>query len=231
MLAARRTHDLIIVGGGIYGVVLSLVAAERGMAPLLLERHDFGGQTSFSTLKILHGGLRYLQRADLVRFYESVAARRWFLEKFPGLARPLACLMPLYGNGLRHPFFLRPVLRLNDLLSCGRNRNLPEGSRLGPGKVIGRKEARLLFPAAEPRNLMGGAVWYDGFIPDSQRVLMEALRLACGAGATARADRVAAGDAAPPPDHHRCPPRRVPPVGAVGVGVPRCAARHRRPHR
>jgi glycerol-3-phosphate dehydrogenase len=96
--ASAGDHDLIVVGGGIYGIALALEAARRGLKTLLVERADYGGATSWSNLRILHGGLRHLQNLDLVRFYESVGERRWFLRHFPDLVRPLPCLMPLYGR-------------------------------------------------------------------------------------------------------------------------------------
>ena len=56
--AARAEHDLIVIGGGIYGACLALESARRGLRPLLLERGDFGEATSWNSLRILHGGLR-----------------------------------------------------------------------------------------------------------------------------------------------------------------------------
>ena len=70
--AAQRPYDLIVVGGGIYGVCLCLEAVRRGLKPLVVERGDFGGATSWNSLRIVHGGLRYLQNLDFKRITESV---------------------------------------------------------------------------------------------------------------------------------------------------------------
>ena len=137
---AARPYDLVVIGGGIHGVALAFEAARRGYRPLLLERHDFGGGTSWSNLRIIHGGLRYLQSMDLRRFRESVAERRWFLQHFPDLIRPLPCLMPLYGHGLKRPGFLRLALAANDLLGLHRDRGLDEGVRLPRGRVLSAGE-------------------------------------------------------------------------------------------
>jgi glycerol-3-phosphate dehydrogenase len=115
--AVRGRYDLIVVGGGIYGVMILLEASRRRLNALLVERDDFGGQTSFNSLRIIHGGLRYLQTLDLHRFRESVSERQWFLRTFPDLIRPLPCLMPLHGDGLRRPPVLRAALAANDFLS------------------------------------------------------------------------------------------------------------------
>lgn len=184
-LAAERTYDSIVVGGGIYGVMLSLEAARRGMRCLLLEREDFGAATSYHSLRIVHGGFRYLQTLDLPRFFESVGERRWFLQTFPELVRPLECLMPLYGRGIRRPPVLYGALRLNDILSYDRNRGVRGDRHLPDGKVVDATEVAGLFPQVDTQGLEGGAIWYDACMPDSQRLLVESLRWAYALGATA----------------------------------------------
>jgi glycerol-3-phosphate dehydrogenase len=177
--------DVIVVGAGIYGAMLCLEASLRGLRVLLLEREDFGGATSFNSLRIIHGGFRYLQDLDLKRFYESVGERRWFFRCFPDLVQPLTCLMPLYNNGLRRPFIMRAGLKLNDVLSRHRNIRVASGRHLPGGAVIGPDQVRTVFPGVDPQGLAGGAVWHDGFAPDTQRVIMETLRWACREGAVA----------------------------------------------
>ena len=100
-------YDLVVVGAGIQGAALFLEASRRGMRALVLDKGDFGGSTSWNSLRILHGGLRYLQTLDLPRFRQSVRARRWFFQAFPQLVRPLPCLMPLRGKGLKRNSVLR----------------------------------------------------------------------------------------------------------------------------
>ncbi|CAN5205452.1 hypothetical protein BH23GEM4_BH23GEM4_20770 [soil metagenome] len=182
---AADEYDLVVVGGGVYGITLALEAARRGMRPLLLERGDFGGATSWNHLRIVHGGLRYLQLLDLRRFRESVAERRWFLRHFPELVRPLPCLMPLYGDGLRTPAVMRAALAMNDLLSARRNVGVRDDAHLPRGRVLNPAETAAMFPLVERSGLRGGALWYDAVMTDPQRLLMELLRWACVSGARA----------------------------------------------
>lgn len=183
--ASEEPYDLIVVGGGIYGVCLAMEAARRGLHPLLVERDDFGGGTSWNSLRIIHGGLRYLQSFDLPRFVESVGERRWFCRTYPDLVEPLECLMPLYGSGLRRPSVLRVALTLNDALTWRRNAGVRNDRRLPPGRVLDRAATASLFPAVHPEGLLGGAVWYDAVMASSPRVLTETLRWACRNGARA----------------------------------------------
>ncbi|HKI04910.1 MAG TPA: FAD-dependent oxidoreductase [Thermoanaerobaculia bacterium] len=179
--AAVGSYDLLVVGGGIYGVTLALEAARRGLSALLVERSDFGGATTWNSLRIVHGGLRYLQTMDLTRHRESVRERQWFLRHFPDLVEPLPCLMPLHdpprGGRLRRPGILRAALAADALLA--RDRALPRGHLLGPA------ETAELFPAVDRAGLRGGALWHDAFVADSHRLVIELLRWACRCGARA----------------------------------------------
>src|SRR5689334_6547067 len=140
--AAAGSYDLLVVGGGFYGAMLTLEAARRGLSVMLVERDDFGGATSWNSLRIVHGGLRYLQSLDLSRYRESVAERRWFLEHFPDLVEPLPCLMPLYdpprGGWLRRPAAFRLAFAVDEALS-----------RSQPGRIVDAAETLRLFPAAD----------------------------------------------------------------------------------
>lgn len=177
------SYDVIVVGGGVYGVMLALEAAHRGLRPLLLERGDFGAETSANSLRIIHGGLRYLQTLDFRRFHESVQERAWLLTTFPDQVRPLRCLMPLYGEGMRRSSVFRAALAINAGLGwLSGNRG---DAALEPGRVLGAEEARRELPMVPPDGLRGAAVWYDAVLEDSERLIIDALRWACAAGARA----------------------------------------------
>lgn len=182
-LFSERDYDVIIVGGGIYGAMLALESVYRGLKPLLLERSDFGAATSFNSLRIVHGGLRYLQTLDLPRHFESVRERRWFLRNFPDHVLPLPCLMPLYNKGIKRKIIFRAALLINDALSMRRNAGIAPERRLSPGKIVDRAEVTSAFPAVDEAGLKGAAVWYDAAVPDSQRVLVEILKWATHFGA------------------------------------------------
>jgi glycerol-3-phosphate dehydrogenase len=179
--ASSRRYDLLVVGGGIQGATLALEASQRGLVTLLVERGEFGAETTGNSLRIVHGGLRYLQTCDLRRYRESVAERRWLLRNFPDLIEPLPCLMPLYetprGGRLRRPAAFRAAFAADAVLD--EDRVLPRGRLLDAAETAER------FPEADRNGLCGGALWYDALVPDPQRLVAEILRWACHGGTRA----------------------------------------------
>ena len=182
--AASSTYDLIIIGGGVYRAMLTYEASCRGLRTLLIERDDFGENTSFNSLRIIHGGFRYLQDLDIVRLMESVEERRFFLRTFPQLVKPLPCIMPLYGNGLRRPAVLRLASLAYDILSRNRNQGMAPNWKIPSGLVLNKTETREVFSGVDMEGLKGGAVWFDAMVQDSQRLIIEVLRLSTNYGAT-----------------------------------------------
>src|SRR5690606_19413998 len=180
--AAGPEHRVIVVGGGLYGARGALQAARRGLPPLLLERADFGGATSRASLRIVHGGLRYLQPLDLRRCRESARERAWLLREFPDLVRPLTCLLPLRARSLHRPAAFRLALALDRLITRGAMR---DGGALPPGEVLSAAEVADLFPLVERAGLRGGGLWHAGLITCPARLIIEVLRWAVARGATA----------------------------------------------
>lgn len=179
----HREYDVVIVGGGIYGAMLAMESQGRGLSTLLVERDDFGAGTSFNNLRTIHGGLRYLQSADLARFNASVRARRWFLKTFPDLVKPLGCLMPLNGRGLHRSPVMAAALMVNDLFAWGRNQGMPAETWLPSSSLVGPEEIQTICPLVDTQRYRRAALWHDACVPDSPRLLVEILRWAESKGA------------------------------------------------
>ncbi len=176
-------HDVVIVGGGIHGVCAAYDAAQRGLSVALVEANDFGGGVSWNSLKTIHGGLRHLQRADLAGLRESVRERRALLRIAPRLVLPLPFLVPTYGHGLKGREALALGVRLNDLLSADRNRELPPERRVVRGRLLGPDAVRALVPGVPSHGLTGGVEWTDAQVVSSERLVMGFAHAAAGAGA------------------------------------------------
>src|SRR5437899_4458231 len=158
---AGHTFDLLVVGGGVYGLTIAYDAALRGLSVALVERDDFGSGTSFNHLRTIHGGLRYLQSLDVGRARESVRERRTVARIAPHAVRPLPFALPLYRSLLRGKIVMRAGFLLDRIVAAGKNRGVPPGHRLPGGRVVGRSSAVQRFPGLRRQGLTGAAVFYD----------------------------------------------------------------------
>src|SRR5687767_15672106 len=98
---ANETFDAVVVGGGIYGLSTALALIHRGLSVALVERRDFGGATSFNSLKTVHGGIRSLQHLDLRDAREFVRERRAVATFAPHLVRVLPFVVPTAWHPVR----------------------------------------------------------------------------------------------------------------------------------
>lgn len=177
-------HDVIIIGGGIHGACLLYEASKRGLRALLVEKDDFGGATSWNSMRILHGGFRYLQSMDISRFMDSVRERRWFMRMFPGLVEPMRCVMPLYGEGLKRPAAFQAALRINNQLSKFEGRR-PHELKLMPGRVLTPSDVAQDWAQVPTVGLKGGGMWTDARMCCPERIIIHLLRVADSMGSGA----------------------------------------------
>ncbi|MFQ5994881.1 MAG: glycerol-3-phosphate dehydrogenase [Acidiferrobacterales bacterium] len=113
---SNQVIDLFIVGGGINGVGIARDAAGRGLNVALCEQGDLGSATSWTSSKLIHGGLRYLEHYEFRLVRESLAEREILLRAAPHLIRPLRFVLP-HVPTLRPAWMLRAGLFLYDHLS------------------------------------------------------------------------------------------------------------------
>ena len=164
--------DLAVVGGGALGCALAWEAASRGVRTVLLEQDDFGAAASANSLKIVHGGLRYLQKMDLKRARASAAERSIFLRIAPHLVRPLACVLPTRRSLLRGRLAMAGGLGLNALVTFDRNRGLGPDRRLPAGGLVSKRKLAELAPGLDLEGATAGAQWFDAQMVDSERLTL-----------------------------------------------------------
>jgi glycerol-3-phosphate dehydrogenase len=157
---ADREFDLLVIGGGISGLTIAYDAAQRGLSTALVERGDFGAATSFNHLKTIHGGLRYLQSADLRRMRESIYERRTFARIAPRFVAPLAFAMPTAPSLTRNAIAMITAFALDALVGKDRNAGVSPGHRIPPGRIIRGADCRELFDGAIS-GVTSAAVWHD----------------------------------------------------------------------
>ena len=127
---ASRDFDLLVVGGGIIGAGIAATAARHGLAVALVERSDFGGETSSASSKLVHGGLRYLRLGDVGLVREAHAERRQLMTCVaPHLVRPLPFLLPLYDSGPYRPAVVQAGIAVYSTLARARLNGLVSTER------------------------------------------------------------------------------------------------------
>jgi len=182
----NEKFDLLVVGGGIAGACAAWDAALRGVRVALIEKGDFGSGASAHSLKILHGGIRYLQHLDFARVRATCTERAAFLRIAPHLTRPLAFAVPTYGRGMQGRLALRAAFLANALLTSRRNRGVDSAERRIPHPyLLSRSEFMSTLPAFARPGLTGAGVFFDGQILDPPRLVYSIVRSAQEAGAVA----------------------------------------------
>jgi glycerol-3-phosphate dehydrogenase len=180
---AEREFDVVIIGGGINGVSCAWDAALRGLDVAVLERDDFGGATSSNSAKIAHCGMRYLQHLDIARMRESIRERNSLISRAPHLVDNQPFVLPVYGHGVKGRETMAVYLKVFDLLSLERKRFSDPARRVPDSKIVSRQEAMALLPDASPEGLTCAALWYEGQIHNTERLLLSILRSAAERGA------------------------------------------------
>ena len=111
-----RTHDVIVVGGGIIGAGIVQACAARGWRVLGLESRAIAAGTSSRSSKLIHGGLRYLETAQFSLVRESLRERRILRRIAPDLVRLVPFHIPVYRTSRRGPWMIRAGLSLYAML-------------------------------------------------------------------------------------------------------------------
>lgn len=182
---SQEKFDILIVGGGIYGATLAWEAVLRGLSVALIDKGDFASGTSSNSLKIIHGGLRYLQHADIIRMRESIRERRILMHIAPHLVHPLPCVMPTYGHAIKGPEVMRIALLMNDIISLDRNHLQDPQKHLPAGRILSKNELLQIVPFIDKNNLTGGAQWYDAHMTNSERLVLSFIKSAVERGVQA----------------------------------------------
>jgi len=171
----HQLFDVLVVGGGIYGACVARDAALRGFKVALVERGDFGSQTSHNSLKLIHGGMRYLQHLDFRRVRQSLNERRFWLSMAPHLVQPLEFVIPTQGYVTRGPMALLAANVLHRCIGPDWNRGVAKSHRIPLGRVHTRKTLEQRVPGLPMDGITGAATFCDGQILDADRLLLECL--------------------------------------------------------
>jgi glycerol-3-phosphate dehydrogenase len=158
------SYDLLVIGGGINGAGIARDAAGRGLKVLLTEKDDLSAHTSSSSSKLIHGGLRYLERFEFRLVAEALAEREVLLDVARHLVWPTRFVMP-HVPELRPRWMIRCGLFLYDHLA--RRASLP-------GSHAVRLDAPPYGAGLKPR-FRHGFVYSDCRVDDARLVVINAM--------------------------------------------------------
>ena len=179
----REDFDVAIVGGGITGIWVAREAASRGLKVALVDRGDFGAETSAATTKYIHGGIRYLEQYDFGVVRESLRERRILALGAPHLVEQTKFIMPAWRWSKPSAPLLGAGMALYDLLSFDRNREAPDSLRIPHPRWMSRKTLLQSVPWLEPSGLLGAFAYHDTLNVHPERLLLAYAKSAEAAGA------------------------------------------------
>jgi glycerol-3-phosphate dehydrogenase len=152
---ADDSYDLIVIGGGISGLAVTRRAANKGMKVLMIERAEIGAATSNNSLRIIHGGFRYLQNLAIPRVLSSLKDQARVLAEFPDLVRMLPCYLPLQRFGLK------AALPLNCARLLYRGLGLSVGVTVPSSAILSMRESIDRLSILEGHVPYGAFLWTD----------------------------------------------------------------------
>lgn len=167
-----QAWDLVVVGGGITGAGVALMAAQQGLRVLLLEKQDYAWGTSSRSSKMVHGGLRYLAQGDVRLTRESLQERERLLRELPDLVHRHTYLFPVRKGSFPGRLGLSVALMGYDFLAGIRDH-----------RWISARALRQRAPLLKLKQLRG-AMSYTDAVTDDSRLVLRILHHAAAAGAT-----------------------------------------------
>ena len=177
-LESTEEFDVLIIGGGATGVGTLLACSQKGLKAVLIESNDFASATSSKSTKLLHGGIRYLQRVfkfgnkhrelDYELVKEALTERNLMLNNAPYMTNQVAIVIP--ATNIFKAVYYYLGCRLYDYLSR-RNKETKYLQNLSfsvdaPRLVLGKK-LREIAPDLQKRYKYG-VVYFDGQFNDSK---------------------------------------------------------------
>ena len=153
-----KVWDVVVIGGGATGLGCAVDAAARGYSVALFEREDFAKCTSSRSTKLVHGGVRYLQKLEVDLVREALHERGLMKQNAPHLVKDQAFVISNYSHWDNFLYFCG--LLFYDILSFGFG--------YGRSRFISAKKVLEYLPTSEVKGLKGGVVYHDGQFDDSR---------------------------------------------------------------
>jgi len=168
-------YDVAIIGAGVNGAGIARDAALRGLRVIILDKNDMCSGCSAISSRLIHGGLRYLEYAEIPLVYESLHERRYLRHNAPHLVTPLRISIPIFSGARRGPWLIRLGMIAYDILSF--NKLLPRH------EMLNRDQIKEQEPGLRQDGLRAAARYSDAQVAFAERLVLENLLAARSAGA------------------------------------------------
>ncbi len=174
-MSGSPQFDVAIIGAGINGAGIARDAALRGLKVVIFDKNDMCSGTSAVSSRLIHGGLRYLEYAEIPLVYESLHERRYLRRIARHLVHPLRICIPIFEGARRGPLLIRLGMIAYDLLSF--RKSTPNHEMLDAAEIKERE------PGLRRNGLRGAACYFDAQVTFAERLVLENLLAARSAGA------------------------------------------------
>ncbi|BDS05718.1 glycerol-3-phosphate dehydrogenase [Oceaniferula spumae] len=149
--------DVLVIGGGASGLATAWDAASRGYHTALIEKHDFAEATSSRSTKLIHGGVRYLQKGEISLVREALAERSRLLKNAPEFCHPLRFVLPTDAPLAR--YYYRFGLWLYDLMAGDQS--------VQPAELLSSDDVRKTLAGYNATDNRGGVSYTDAQFDDA----------------------------------------------------------------
>ncbi|SHJ89724.1 Glycerol-3-phosphate dehydrogenase [Shimia gijangensis] len=127
-----QSYDVAVIGGGINGAGTAQSLAAKGYSVLLVEAQDFASGASSRSAKMMHFGLRYLDRGEPIWNYiknpawfilqckrarDTMRHRAELVRDMPERLIPYTMYVPIYKEDFVAPWQIEMGLRLMNAIS------------------------------------------------------------------------------------------------------------------
>jgi glycerol-3-phosphate dehydrogenase len=168
-------YDVVIIGAGVNGAGIARDAAMRGLKVLIVDKNDMCSGTSAISSRLIHGGLRYLEYAEIPLVYESLRERRCLQHIASHLVKPLRISIPIFSGARRGPLLIRLGMIAYDVLSF--RKKIPGHEMLSSDEIQEQE------PGLRKDGLRAAARYSDAQVTFAERLILENLLAAQAAGA------------------------------------------------
>ena len=172
-----EAFEVLIIGGGINGSVAAAALSSRGVKTALIDRKDFGSETSQSSSNLIWGGIKYLEGLEFKLVRELCRSRNQLIRAYPSSIREIRFFTNL-DKGFRFPALF---IYLGSLIYWFIGNCFTR-----PPKLLSKNSINHLEPVVNTEKSIGGIEYSDAYLVEHDtRFVFQFIRRSLQAGCAA----------------------------------------------